>query len=186
MSHALPADAASRAKRIPLAPPRKRAVVSLVAFTVALPLAIAGALLASAAPAALAGALLAGGISLAVAGALLWAFQRNRLELDARSLTLVATFYRQQVPLEQIDIQAARVVDLGEQRDLRPRWKTNGFGLPSFAAGHFRLADGSKAFCLVTDPARVLVLPRRDGSKLLLSPEQPRALLDRLRAHHAA
>lgn len=48
-------------------------------------------------------------------------------------------------------------------------------------SGHFRMRGGGKAFCLLTDYSRVLVLPLRDGSMLLLSPEHPRALLDALK-----
>jgi hypothetical protein len=43
------------------------------------------------------------------------------------------------------------------------------------------MGDGGKGFCLITDNRRVLILPLRDGSTLMLSPEQPRALLDALR-----
>lgn len=43
------------------------------------------------------------------------------------------------------------------------------------------MRGGGKAFCLLTDRNRVLVLPLRDGSLLLVSPEQPRVLLDDLK-----
>jgi hypothetical protein len=51
--------------------------------------------------------------------------------------------------------------------------------------GYFRLHDRSPAFVLVTDRSRVLVLPEKSGTKragktLLLSLQQPKALLDAL------
>ena len=56
--------------------------------------------------------------------------------------------------------------------------------MPGFHAGRFRLREKfGKAFCLLTDRHRVLWLPLRDGKdQLLLSLEQPQALLDALKA----
>ncbi len=59
--------------------------------------------------------------------------------------------------------------------------KTNGFSLPGLKAGHFRLRNLGKAFCLVTDRTRVLILPLRNGGMVLLSPARPADVLARLR-----
>ncbi len=80
-----------------------------------------------------------------------------------------------------MDLANARIVDLAEHTELRPAFKTNGFGMPGFSAGHFRLRGLRKAFCLLTDRSRTLVLPLRDGTLLLLSPEKPQVLLQQLR-----
>jgi hypothetical protein len=45
----------------------------------------------------------------------------------------------------------------------------------------FRLRDKRRASVLVTDTSRVLVLPKRDGSVILLSLQRPEALLEALR-----
>lgn len=112
---------------------------------------------------------------------LTWAMRRRHIRLDNRELHITATLYTRKVAVEAMDLAHARVVSLDERTDLKPRVKTNGFGLPGFHAGHFRLLDFTKAFCLITDRTRVLSLPLRDGSLILLSPEKPRVLLDRLR-----
>lgn len=106
---------------------------------------------------------------------------RRQVAFDGRALRVRATFYTREAALPEFDLAAARVVDLRERDDWRPRLKTNGFHLPGLQAGHFRLRDRRKAFCLVTDPARVLVLPHRDGTTWLLSFEHPQAVLDILR-----
>ena len=82
--------------------------------------------------------------------------------------------------LSELRLEQARVVDLDEHHEYRSGFKTNGFDMPGFKSGHFRMRGGGKAFCLLTDRNRVLVLPLRDGL-LLLSPEQPRVLLDDLK-----
>lgn len=109
------------------------------------------------------------------------AMRRRRIVLDNRTLRIEAAFYTKTLSLESIDLDRARVLSLEEHTDLSPMLKTNGFGLPGFTAGHFRLRNLTKAFCLVTDRRRVLILPLREGSMVLLSPARPADLLARLR-----
>lgn len=109
-----------------------------------------------------------------------WAARRRRIVLENRELEITAALYRKRVSVEALDLDRARVLNLHEHTDLRPVVKTNGFNLPGFAAGHYRMRNLSKAFCLVTDRTRVLALPQRDGAMILLSAEKPRELLDAL------
>jgi hypothetical protein len=107
---------------------------------------------------------------------------RRRIAFDGRRLRVEATYYTREAPLSDFALDQARVVDLREHAALRPALKSNGYALPGFQAGHFRLRDWKrKAFCLVTDPAKVLALPHADGSTWLLSFEHPQAVLDILR-----
>jgi hypothetical protein len=110
-----------------------------------------------------------------------WAVHRRHIRLNNRELRIIATFYTRKVAVEAIDLARARVMSLDEHTEFKPRFKTNGFSVPGFHAGHFRLRNLSKAFCLITDRTRVLSLPLRDGGLILLSPEKPHILLDRLR-----
>lgn len=112
--------------------------------------------------------------------------QRRSVTLERGVLVVRATFYTQRIPIGQLVLEQARVVDLREHTELRPRLKLNGYALPGFQAGHFRAGLFSpgrhqRLFCLVTDPRRVLALPERSGRTVLLSLEQPQALLDALR-----
>ncbi|PTA73623.1 MULTISPECIES: PH domain-containing protein [unclassified Stenotrophomonas] len=109
------------------------------------------------------------------------AFFRRRVEFDGTVLDVRSTMYRRRVPVAQLQLDRAEVVDLGRDRRYAIRFKTNGYSMPGFHSGHFRLQGGGKGFALVTDRSRVLVLPVRDGSTLLLSLERPQALLDALR-----
>ncbi|MGV8960640.1 MAG: PH domain-containing protein [Stenotrophomonas sp.] len=108
------------------------------------------------------------------------AYRRRRITLDADALQITAMLYRKRIELGAMDLDTARIVDFAEHTELKPGRKTNSFAIPGVRAGHFRLHDGSKVFCLITDSSRVLVLPLRDGSRVLLSPEQPRQLLQDL------
>ena len=108
--------------------------------------------------------------------------RRRRVELDGGELRIAAGFLRHRVQRSALRLDAAAVVDLAERTELRPFWRSFGIGLPGYRAGHYRLRNGTKAFVLVTAPRRVLVLPEHDGRTLLLSLEQPQALLDALRS----
>ena len=113
--------------------------------------------------------------------ALTLAYRRRELRVEPQQLTIAATLYTRRVPLSSMWLERARVVNFAENPDFRPGGKSNGFQFPGFRAGHFHMKGGGKAFCLITDDSRVLVIPLRDGNSVLVSPEQPRALLDELR-----
>ena len=110
-----------------------------------------------------------------------WAFFRRRVELEGNVLDVRSTLYRRRTPVADLLLDQAEVVDLGRDRRYGIRFKTNGYSMPGFYSGHFRLQGGGKGFALVTDRARTLVIPVRGGSTLLLSLERPQALLDALR-----
>jgi hypothetical protein len=80
-----------------------------------------------------------------------------------------------------LDLAAAGIVSLDEHRELQPVRCIAGTAMPGYRAGFFRLRDKRRAYVLVTDPRRVLVLPKRDGGVLMFSLERPQALLDALR-----
>lgn len=115
-----------------------------------------------------------------------WAFFRRRVVLDGPVLDVRSTLYRRRTPVAELLLEQAEVVDLGRDRRYGIRFKTNGYSMPGFYSGHFRLQGGGKGFALVTDRTRTLVIPVRGGSTLLLSLERPQALLDALRKVAAA
>ena len=107
---------------------------------------------------------------------------RRRVAFDGRRLRVESTYYTREAPIAEFDLDGARAVDLRERTELRPLLKSNGYALPGFHSGHFRLRDWKRrAFCLVTDPSKVLALPHADGRVWLLSFEHPQAVLDILR-----
>ena len=119
-------------------------------------------------------------ITLLMAGLAL-ALRRRRISVEGHELAIAATFYTRRIAVAALDLDKARIINLAEHTEFKPAIKTNGFNLPGFLAGHCRLRNRAKAFCLLTDRERVLVLPQNDGSLILLSPEKPQALLARLR-----
>ena len=125
-----------------------------------------------------------GGVALVivvpVVAALAWDLRHPRVRLRDGVL-VVGRLPRVRVPARDFLLDGARVVDLERERGLRPFLRLIGTRLPGFQAGWFYLRGGGTGFALVSDPHRVLYLPRHDRSPLLLSVERPDALLDALR-----
>lgn len=165
-------------REFPLPPLQRTAWLFLVLPALAVAVGVLAMPRAQATPVpAIAGPLM---IALVMVGPLL-ALRRRRIVLDGRVLTVAATFYTRRVAVDELDLAQARIVDLGEHTELSPLLGLNRFGLPGLRAGHYLLRNRRRAFCLLTRRDRVLALPQRDGRMLLLSPERPRDLLDRLR-----
>lgn len=107
--------------------------------------------------------------------------ERHRLLLDAGGIEVATTFYRQRIAFAELKLDAARVVRLDEHPELKPLLKSNGYALPGFRSGWFRLRNWQKAFVATSDGERALWLPTSRGFGLLLQPRDPQRLLDRLR-----
>ncbi len=109
------------------------------------------------------------------------AMHRHRLQLSPLALDVKTSFYSTSVPLSELMLDQARVIDLHERTELNPGMKSNGYAIAGFKSGHFRLKNGEKAFVAIAGERRALWLPTRLGKGLLLQPQQPEALLNRLR-----
>lgn len=119
-----------------------------------------------------------------VLGLLVFGMRRRSVQLRNGVLEVRAALYTKRIATTELDLQRARVVNLHERTELKPLLKTNGYSIPGFDAGHFRLREHfGKAFCLLTERERVLWLQSHDGKQhILLSLERPQALLDALRS----
>lgn len=103
------------------------------------------------------------------------------IKADALAVSGALVFART-VPVRDLALDQARILDLQEHTELRPMLQLFGFSLPGLTVGHYLLRNRSRAFCLLTSRQRVLHLPLRNGkAAFLLSPEHPQALLDALR-----
>lgn len=114
------------------------------------------------------------------------AIRRRRIRLADGHLQVVAGLNTTRVAVDALDLAHARVVSLDAHPEFRPGMRMMGTQFPGYAAGHFRRLDGARSFALITRRDKVLVLPQHDGRRLLLSPEQPRALLEALSAEQGA
>ena len=74
-------------------------------------------------------------------------------------------------------------MDLSAEPEYKPKWRTNGTGLPGYQSGWFKLQNGQKALLFVADSRRVVFIPVRSGYSLLLSVSDAEQFLARLLAY---
>ena len=98
-----------------------------------------------------------------------WSTRNSRVEVDATGIRLVGDLWGRHIPFEKLRLDEARRIDLRQERDYRLRRRTMGTGLPGYAAGWFRLANGEKALVYVTTQSEVVYIPTTEGYSLLLS-----------------
>lgn len=107
---------------------------------------------------------------------------RSQATLDGQRFDLVVAWFKRNYTLSELRLAEARIVDLGERTELRPRMKRRAIRTPGYRCGSFRLRNGTIAFVAMGPGPRVLVIPTTRRESLLLEFEQPQAALDVLRA----
>jgi hypothetical protein len=123
-------------------------------------------------PAAWAGSLVAGIVCFGVVGVVasfLYQGMKATFNLTENGLVIRPGIYGRTVKKEKLLTAEARVIDLNYDRNYRPQWRTNGAGLPGYAAGHFVLKNGESALLFVTDNSSVVYIPTTEKSVILLS-----------------
>lgn len=110
------------------------------------------------------------------------ASQRTRFELSSAGLAIRGSLYGRTLPWASLRVDDARVVDLTQDRELRPTLRTNGVGLPGYQAGWFSLGSSGRGLLFLSDRTRVLAVPTTEGYTILMSATDPEAMLEALRA----
>lgn len=105
----------------------------------------------------------------------------TRVEVSDAGVRVRSPIYGRMIPAAMVRGGDARIVSLSEERGLRPAGRTNGIGLPGYAAGWFQLRDGGRALVFLTDREHVVHIPMRDGYQLLVSVRDPESLLRSVR-----
>ena len=121
------------------------------------------------------------GLAMAMLATTIVGSRSARFVVTSEGLRLRGDLYGRLIPRSQLRLEEARRVDLASERDLQPKWRTMGTGLPGYQAGWFRLRSGEKALLYLTDRSRAVYIPTTEGYSLLLSPVDPDGFLSRLR-----
>jgi hypothetical protein len=98
-------------------------------------------------------------------------------EVTPAGLTIRGSIYGRTVPTAQIRLDGTRRLTTNDTPGIYPKWRTNGTGARDYSAGWFKLNDGRKALLFVTDWSRTIVVPTTAGYDMVLSPEEPDALV---------
>jgi len=125
-------------------------------------------------------------VILGLLGYVAWSTRHVTLMVSPEGLRIRGDLYGRLIPLRSLALSEAAAVDLTSQNAYRPKWRTNGVGLPGYASGWFRLKNGEKALLFVTDHRRVVRIPTTEGFVFMASVADPDALLQELRNQGSA
>lgn len=111
-----------------------------------------------------------------------WMFYKvndAKLIVTKDSISVDVPFYRFSLPIAELDVAGIRQLNwsVGADTAFKPDLRVNGVGMPGFQLGWFSLVGQSKAFVAVTEVDHVVLIPTAKGYPILLSLEQPEALL---------
>ena len=90
--------------------------------------------------------------------------------------------YGRSIPLDRIDLASPLVIDMTASQEVRLTLRTNGFGVPGYVLGWFRVGREGRALVALTDRSSVAWVRLTDGTSLLFSLRDPDAFLDALQA----
>ncbi|QSX33974.1 hypothetical protein JYB87_01580 [Shewanella avicenniae] len=114
-------------------------------------------------------------------GWMYWQANNASVDIAQQKLQLHLPLYGRNIALSDLELNAAKVVDMNSDDAPALSWRTNGVGLPGYQLGWFQLKQDGKALVAVSDPQRVLYIPTKLGFSLLLSSPEATALLRQLR-----
>ncbi len=111
----------------------------------------------------------------------------NAFELQGKNVLVRADyFYRYERRLDELDLSRAQIGSYQSIPAAQLHLRRNGLGLPGMQAGHFSTQDGKAIFAAMTDQTHVLYLPAKSGASLLVSVQNPNAVLDVLKRAQSA
>lgn len=84
-------------------------------------------------------------------------------------LTVNSLFYGRKIPLDDIDLNSVKSLNLHDERnkEYKITLRTNGIGLPGYLVGWMRLRNGRKALVYITDRTRVALIPTANFDVLI-------------------
>src|SRR5579862_5336142 len=70
-----------------------------------------------------------------------FASRHVKFEVSNDGVTIRGDMFGRSVPKDKMVLKSARVVDLEQETELKPKWRTGGTGYPGYKAGWYRLAN---------------------------------------------
>ncbi len=125
-------------------------------------------------------ALLAG--LLALFAYMFYGSSHTRVEVSPGQLAIRGGIYGRTIPISELDLAQATVLDLNSDARHALSWRTNGIGMPGYASGWFRTKAGEKTLAFVTERDRVVWIPTRRDFALALSVDRPNEFMSALRS----
>lgn len=101
----------------------------------------------------------------------------TRIAVSPQGLEIIGEFFRKAIPMSDLQIAGARIVDLDREPGLRPWLKLYGVGLPGYRSGWYRLHDRQKAVVAVARSNLAVYIPTAKSYAVLVGPDDPAGFL---------
>jgi len=88
--------------------------------------------------------------------------KNSSLTVTDKELIIKSALYGKKIPLENVMLNEAMVLDLNENREYAVSHRTSGMHLPGIMLGWMRLKNKEKALAFVTDNSRVVLIPTKE------------------------
>lgn len=119
--------------------------------------------------------------AVALLGVTLFTIPHIKFIVSEQDLKITYPFYGRSFRFQELKIEEARLVNISKEPEFKPVWRLNGVGLPGFGGGWFKLKNKKKALLFLSDQRHAVYLPTTRGYVLLMSPQEPRQFLTRLK-----
>lgn len=98
--------------------------------------------------------------------------------VNDQGLRISPGLYGRFIPKEDINAEGVKVINLNVESEYKPKWRTNGVGLPGYSAGWFKLQNKEKALLFVTDRSSLVYIPTNKDYSVLLSVREAEEFAD--------
>lgn len=131
--------------------------------------------------------LVAIGIALAlVAGLMMYSPGSPDVKVTRDTLAISDHFYPVTLQRANVDLAQVQVIDLKSNKDWRPTLRTNGFANLNYRSGWFRVSGGKTVRLYQASSPRLVLLPPRTGTYVLLEVKDPDGFVSDLRRQWGA
>ena len=96
-----------------------------------------------------------------------------RFEVSKEGLRIKGGLYDRFIPGETIGSQNIQILNLNTSTGYKPWRRSNGFGLPGYCEGWFKLKNEGKALLFVTDRSNVVYIPTNQNYSVIFSVSNP-------------
>lgn len=110
--------------------------------------------------------------------------RHTQFEITQEGLQIRGDLWGRRVPKSSLRLEKARLVNLNETPEMKPKWRTCGTSIGGYQSGWYRLCNGEKALLYLTNRQQAVYVPTLEGYSLLLSVEQPDRFLDALKREY--
>lgn len=108
--------------------------------------------------------------------------RKSTFNISEQGLNIAGNMYGKDLPAESLVPEGIVLLNLKNDLDFRPMFRTNGVSLPGYREGWFRLRNREKALCFLTRTSNVIYLPTTEGYSIIMSVADPTEFKNKAKA----